>query len=520
MKFSAFILSVTILLGVPVCSQASAESQRDLRNALHFYNVGQYEKAKGYFIVVLSLGTAKEQRIARVYLAKPELRHPPRSKTYSSNPSALQPSPRTEPLLEEPVEPAPERRERLDDEAESRLHLSGNLRNETAFRLSPPDQLSKLRTLGYLAGTGQWSEEFSYKVSGRLWYDAVYDMTDHYPRPVEDDQKKDGELRDTYVDFSHQDWDVRLGKQQIVWGEAVGLFYADVVNAKDLREFVLPDFEFIRIPEWSSDVEYTHESFHAELIWLPFPEMDKVGRPGSEYAFVQPAPPGAQVVYGPESDPAQSLGNSEVGGRLSYQVAGWDFGAFHLRTWDKFPVYTVSEQPGEVALTATHPRLTLDGATFSKEVNEVVLKGEFIYNWQKYFQSTDPSNPTGIVPKDFMDCLLGADYVFPGKLDTALQLGQRIIRNYQPDLFQQREVRTLVTLWLKRPFWDDQLEPEVILVKDLNSTDAMVRPKISYKLTSHWRITLGVDLFGGAPDGLFGEFADRNRGYTELRYDF
>jgi len=545
-------------------SEANTESQRYLRNALHYYEVGNYEKSKGYFIALLSIGTAREIILARRYLRKRELSRGISRRIYSQPVSPLK---RSQYFLEKGIEhyqagdyqgalnyfnavlgmgnadqcamaqsylDKPDlhdleitqetgRESEIEEKTpprEALLNLSGYLQEETAFRTSTPSQLSKLRSIGYLAGAGQWSRDLSYKVSGRLWYDGVYDLSDHYPKPVSDDQKTDGELRDTYVDISHGNWDARLGKQQIVWGEAVGLFYADVVNAKDLREFVLPDFEFIRIPEWSSDIEYTHEDFHAELVWLPFPEMDKVGRPGSEYAFVQPSPPGAHLAYGPESDPAQSLENSEVGGRLSYRMEGWDFGVFHLRTWDKFPVYTTSVQPGVVTLTAMHPRLTIDGATFSKEVRDIVFKGEFVYNWQKYFQSTDPTNPTGVVPKDYVDYLLGADYMFPNKLDTALQVGQRIIRDYQSDLFQQRTVRTMVTLWLKRPFWGDQLEPEVLLIKDLNSTDVMVQPKISCKLSSHWRVTLGVDLFGGPSEGLFGEFADRNRGYTELRFDF
>jgi len=40
---------------------------------------------------------------------------------------------------------------------------------------------------------------------------------------------------------------VRLGRQQIVWGEAIGTFVTDVVNPKDFREFVLPDFSELRI---------------------------------------------------------------------------------------------------------------------------------------------------------------------------------------------------------------------------------------------------------------------------------
>jgi len=53
----------------------------------------------------------------------------------------------------------------------------------------------------------------------------------------------------------------RLGRQHIVWGEMVGLFFADVVSAKDMRQFILPDFDMIRIPQWAARAEFLRGIF-------------------------------------------------------------------------------------------------------------------------------------------------------------------------------------------------------------------------------------------------------------------
>ena len=63
----------------------------------------------------------------------------------------------------------------------------------------------------------------------------------------------------------------------------VGLFFADVVSAKDLREFILPDFDLIRIPQWAARVEYFKNDFHAEAMWIPVMSYDKIGKPGAEF---------------------------------------------------------------------------------------------------------------------------------------------------------------------------------------------------------------------------------------------
>jgi len=506
----------------PISSQASDESALYMRNALHYYHVGNYRRSKEFFLAVLSIGTPREVEIAKQYLAIPALT----TATKSGRPlpryvPPAKPKPVTDSILEE-QEPAPEQTNTHVKEDSDRIpfHASGNLREQAAVRTSAPSQLSQLRTVGYLSATGQLLDDVSYKVSGRAWYDGVYDLTDHYPRAVKDNQKTDGELRDTYVDLSHGNWDARVGKQQVVWGEALGLFYADVVNAKDLREFVLPDFEFIRIPEWGTDLEYTLHNLHAELVWLPVPSMNLVGRPGSEFAFPAPAPPGFQTVYGPERMPAQTLDNSELGGRLAYRASGWDLGLFHLRTWDKSPVYERTFSPDEMTLTATHPRLTIDGATFAKEIEEIVFKGELVYNTNKYFQTTDIASVNGLASKNYVDYLLGADHTFWKNMNASVQWAQRWIQQYEADLYQQKKIQSTVTVSVRQTFLDDHWEPEVLVIQDLEWGDRMIRPGVTYKITPHWRWSGGMDFFSGNPEGLFGEFSHHNRGYMEVRYDF
>jgi hypothetical protein len=517
--FTGFLFLCVMLC--PASARASDESARCMRNALHYYHVGNFRRAKDFFTAVIALGTPEEVAVAKQYLAEPPLLYSARSKrSIKANTPVPRSKSATDSILEEP-EIAPERASRSTSDGSGQLpfRISGNLREELAARLSAPSQLSKLRTVGTMAATGQISDDISYKVSGRLWYDGVYDLTHHYPKPVSDDQKTDAELRDTYVDLSHGNWDARVGKQQIVWGEALGLFYADVVNAKDLREFVLPDFEFIRIPEWGTDLEYTLNDLHTEFIWLPYPSMDRVGRPGSEFAFPVPAIAGIQTVYGSERTPPSTLNNSEVGGRFAYRAKGWDLGLFHLYTWDKSPVYERSFSANQMILTATHPRLTIDGATFAKEVEDIIFKGELVYNAKKYFQTTDLASTNGLAGKSYVDYLLGADYSFVKNINASAQWAQRFISDYESDLYQQKRIQSNITLSVRQTLWD-HWEPEILWIQNLEFGDRMVRPAVSYKMNSQWRWTGGMDFFSGNPEGLFGEFSHHNRVYTEVRYDF
>ncbi|MCB1790928.1 MAG: RNA polymerase-associated protein rapA [Gammaproteobacteria bacterium] len=62
-------------------------------------------------------------------------------------------------------------------------------------------------------------------------------------------------LRELYVDTSLGGWDLRLGKQQVVWGTADGIKLLDIINPTDFRELNQNAFEDSRIPVWMINAE-------------------------------------------------------------------------------------------------------------------------------------------------------------------------------------------------------------------------------------------------------------------------
>src|SRR3989449_8337443 len=150
------------------------------------------------------------------------------------------------------------------------LRMRGRVAEEFAYRLHDPGDVSKLRTVGWLEGKYTFSDAANLRLATRGWYDAVFDATDRYPRNVERDQKTELDLREALLSISTGDLDVRLGRQQIVWGEAISTFVTDVVNPKDFREFVLPDFTELRIPIWALDfTSRLAPRLNFEGVWTP-----------------------------------------------------------------------------------------------------------------------------------------------------------------------------------------------------------------------------------------------------------
>lgn len=400
------------------------------------------------------------------------------------------------------------------------LKQQGSLRQETAYRIAQPRVFSKIKNQLILSEIAKLSEKLNFKITGRFYYDAVYDAAHNFPKNVGSDQKYELELRDTYFDYSDGPFDVRLGKQQIVWGEAVGLFFADVVNAKDLREFILPDFDLIRIPQWGIDAEYSKKNFHAEFLWLPILEFNKIGVRGAEFEFPYPVPEGVSFATQDPREPKNNFKNSETGMRLSYLLSGLDISAFYLYSWEKFPIRYRSISAGVYNFTPQYKRLNITGLTFSKEISKIVCKGEFVFTPNGYFSLFDDTDSDGITRKDFLDYLVGIDFSLFKKIDNNIQFMQRVIFDYDKHLVNENPVRNSISYRISRGFLNDTLDAEFLVIASLMEKDFLYRPKATYNFKNNWKVRVGMDIFKGEPSGVFGKFKKKSRIYSEATYSF
>jgi hypothetical protein len=407
---------------------------------------------------------------------------------------------------------------------EKLFQFSGFFRQETAYNTAGRNGFTKVKNTLSLASTGRITPWLSYRVNGRGYYDGVFALTHRYPHALAEDQRAEDELKEAYIDLSAGELDLRLGRQKIVWGEAVGSFVADVVNPKDFREFILPDFDDIRIPQWAADAEFTHADSHVELIYLPLAGIDRLPLFGSEFPIALPAPPGAAIVVDGTKTPPAHLNNGEWGGRLSQVVAGWDVSGFFLRTWDQLPTpfRTLSATPFGVVerIEPEQTRLSQAGGSFSKDFGPAVLKGEGTYSRNRLLPVIDPASPSGVVPKNTVDSMLGLDFTPFDQLNMNLQFLQRFVASYEDDLFGEERARLQGSLWAKAELWDSHLEPEVFVIGNLRHSDWMIRPKISYKTGGHWLVSSGVDLFEGSLTGTFGQYHRSARSYSEVKFYF
>jgi hypothetical protein len=408
-----------------------------------------------------------------------------------------------------------------DDTPFSSAKVSGFVRGELARTYANPAHWSKMLVRSELDAQGTLGDRVKYKVGARFDYDFAYDATNFYPPDVRRDQRANLFLRENYLDVEGGDFDFRFGRQHIVWGEVVGLFFADVVSAKDMREFILPDFDVLRIPQWAARAEYTKGDFHAEAVWIPVPTYNDIGKPGSEFfPSAPPPPPGFATLYDNEQFPARRIANTNFGFRLSTLRGGWDASAFYYRSLDASATFyreIVTQPQPSFLYQARHDRITQFGATLAKDLGPAVFKAEAVYTRGRRY-NVSRLDDDGVVRQNTLDLIGGLDFALPNDARLNLQLFERTFFEHDPDIIpKQHEPGASVLLNAKLA---NRVEGEVLWIASLARRDWLLRPRIIWHVETNWRVILGVDVFDGPPLGFFGQYDNRDRVYAEIRYAF
>jgi hypothetical protein len=416
-----------------------------------------------------------------------------------------------------------ESKEKKDVPAGKSFKVNGFYDFLGAYTFAEPRHWSRAVNRLQLSSQGALGGEVKWKVGARFDADPVYAASDFYLPAVRRDQKKDFFWRENYLDFSAGPLEFRVGAQNIVWGEVVGLFFADVVSGHDLREFLLPSFDIIRKPQWAARAEYFKDDSHLEVIFIPVQTFDDIGKPGADFYPVRlpsPTPAAAASAFLEPDRPARNLGNSAYGFRANTLVGGWDLAGFYYRSFANQP--TFYRLPGTTPLAPVfqprYDRIWQTGFTVSKDFSSAVLRGEAVYSSGQRYASTDPFAPDGVVRRNAVDWVVGLDFSLPRDGRFNVQVFQRHYFGSEAELALHSGTFGVSALLSAKV--TPSLEPQILWIQTFGGGGSLVRPLLKWFAAKNTTVGFGVDIFTGPADGFFGRYNNRDRVYTELRYDF
>lgn len=403
----------------------------------------------------------------------------------------------------------------IEDDATSRLLVSGEVAERLSYRIDRGERPAEAKTLIKIKAEGSHSPDS--KITGifRGFYDYVYDRYDVFSDSAVDAHGSEGVLRELYWEVSGGGVALRLGKQQVTWGEGDFFRVVDVINPLDMRDFLLTyfdDYQEGRLPLWMANVSYQGKTSQTQLLLVPDFEPTYMPEPTTDFV-----PPSLEALYGlaapiEREEPRDSVDNSAVGLRTSFKGEQIDSAFYGYYGWNPDPLAILTEAQTRFI----HIRRKMVGASLARPIGEVTVRGDLaVYDDEPYVLENAVAGAT-FGRADNVSLLLGLDY-FGRDWDMSLQVNR--VDTLERPLPAIEATRTDGSLSVHRQLQGGRVTIGLLLIHRFSNTPGgMAESKIDYRVTERLVISTGADWFFGDARGLYGQFDEEDRVFARLSY--
>jgi hypothetical protein len=425
----------------------------------------------------------------------------------------------------------------LDD----RLRLGGAVEAYTGLRLGAEPAFLAARTRADLRLAFEY-ERGRVVLRPRLDYDAL-------------GERLRGDLREAYLDVFFDRVDLRLGHQQIVWGETDGTFVTDLLSPLDLTEFLAQPFDDLRLGVTAATATLYAGDWRATAVLVPRRPTSRLPEPGSPWYPLPPDVLGVPVALAEPAPEDSTLRAAEVAVRLTYAgLPRTDVAVLWISGFNRLPAFRkglrLTLPPAfDAALTVTpaYARRHVLGLTVETlALDPVVLRGEAAFHTAYLLDQpiTVPQTLGGLldpefqaaaargflIEKPFVQAALGLERAFGSHLFRVQALGSLVL-GHDDRVAQDRFEPSFTALWNGR-FRRETLTAQVFAFYTPGA-DYWLNPALTWAVRDALNASLGLQVFGGAGDpdaslpGLLREPApsfatyDRNDfAYLRVSYSF
>jgi len=356
-------------------------------------------------------------------------------------------------------------------------------------------------------------------------YDAFPINVPKYKWTMMEGSKDDfrAEVWELYADLSLRNLWLRLGKQQIVWGEMIATRLMDVINPLDFSWNMLfepEEFENIRIPNWSIRGIY---SLGQKVKWVNDLTIEAFVNPGdvlpNQFAsFGAPFntfPPNLGLPPFFRLRENDNRGKTEYGFRCGGMIRDLYLTLNYLHVYsDDFQLKTKRFHfiPFGFDVDLEYPEVDIYGLTFNYflggKINTVItFEGTWVPN-QPYGDALallpdirDQGTYSYAVRLNRLTFLLPRP---TSAMDVMLQFTQTVRegdndRIRGPGNAPVDSTDETITFQIRQPLWHNNIEIQALLVYDLEDA-YLIKPFIKYVYGDHWIFDVSAVFLGGSED--------------------
>lgn len=370
----------------------------------------------------------------------------------------------------------------------------------------PHNNISSLKSSLFLDYEYKFENGFRFKANAKAYYDAIYDIkgSEKFAQDELDALRSEVELFDCYVEGKITDnFDMKLGRQVVVWGRSDTIRVTDVLNPLDKRRPGMVDIEDLRLPVTMAKFDYFIGDWRVTPIAIMEQRFSKNPPFGSVfYPLPLPAPDNKDY-----SDVTYAL---SVGG----EFPGWDVNFYAARMHD---------DEGHVVLSSEtsvyHDKVNMFGTALN------VLSGSWLFKTELAF--FDGLKYTTVADKSFtrIDVLLGVEY--KGIADTLISYDwvHRSLDDYDKKLINELNPLNKHSYQhafrVSSDFLNASLTATYLLTLNGEKLDegGYQRAWVKYELGEGINTNIGVvDYIGGSL--IFDQYEDNDMVFADISYSF
>lgn len=366
------------------------------------------------------------------------------------------------------------------------------------------------------------------------------------------EEYNEDEIRELFLDIPvGERINLRLGKQQVVWGETDFFQAMDVVHGYDQswRSFLEPENEEWRKPLIMTNVTIDVPEFDGALQLLVRPALDDEEDIGNTYdmfggRWSQNGSRGfdlnAALIPIEYHHAEGDTDDWSYGARWSGTIFDQDYSINYYHTQAQNPVLFVAEQPSPIGLAFIYPEIDIYGGTLSGYIPFIdsVYRVETAYVPNLAYNS----NTQLVRNKDTYRTMLGIDsnLRLQNYIGTSSQgmLSLQIFDTWIDDYEESEQITnafgttedehtTWTTAILTFPYRNDTVIGQIVAVNDISNGGGVLAPSVELQYGANWRVKFETDLFYGGtksdtPGGatLFGSFDNASQFLTRVTYQF
>jgi Protein of unknown function (DUF1302) len=355
-------------------------------------------------------------------------------------------------------------------------------------------------------------------------------------RSLRYDDEVISELREGFLELARPRWELRAGKQIIVWGRADEINPTDVVTPKNFR---------LLMPDGQADYRFGTPALKLDYFPALGLRLTGVWTPVFTPSVIPLATPAG--VRLDDALPAVRLDNGSAGVKLDRSGGKIDASLAYFYGFNLLPEPRVTQADTDpasgtprVAVALAHSRQHMIGGDFATASGRFSYRGEVAY---VHTDNADGRRLDAITP--YLFYVLGVERSFGDDLNLIVQYVGRWVAHRidparaldDPDAFRgmarSRAAREMLVInqqldtvqngWsvrLAKRWWHETLDGELLAVHFFERNDFFLRPKIAYDVSDGWRATIGGEIFGGPTHSFFGRLKDNTGAFAELRYSF